>query len=90
MINANIFKALPLQSGHAQTYFGSYTVYRCARRGEWIAEFINEFGLATTVATFATIDGEADAAQACHDHYERILFHMLTPQAQNIIKKWKI
>lgn len=86
MINAKIFRGLAFKDGYAQTYFGNYHVYFCRHRMEFVGEFINEFGLRTTVHTAAQLDGQGAAMQACQDHYERILFNMLTPPAQTALQ----
>ena len=86
MINAKIFTGLSFKDGFAQTYFGCYNVYFCRHQMEYVGEFINEFGLRTTVHTAAQLDGQTAAMQACQDHYERVLFHMLTPSAQTALQ----
>lgn len=89
MINAKIFTGLSFKDGFAQTYFGSYNVYFCRHQMEYVGEFINEFGLRTTVHTAAQLDGQNAAMQACQDHYERVMFNLLTSSAKEHLLKWK-
>lgn len=87
MIICRFFNGLPFKEGFAITHFGNYHVYFCRRQMEYVGEFVNEFGLRTTIHTAAQLDGEKAAMQACQDHYERIMFNLLTPSAQNALSK---
>lgn len=89
MIICRFFNGLPFKEGFAITHFGNYHVYFCRRQMEYVGEFVNEFGLRTTIHTAAQLDGEKAAMQACQDHYERVMFNMLTPSAQQHLLKWK-